>query len=227
MKSFSLQLVKKLTADQPCWMKLRTLTCLNGALSRKTFVEIVQSKILFDHITENWNCIMCCIYNFDLELRNGKLGQLELCSYELIRLSKKVVKLILKSKKPEKNNILKDIVNFSRHWNLMLNCKVPIFTKSVLKLLNTLFPYGDLSSLPLDINMVIKETAENIITFFYQHGFNVIPLGHGCGFTGATLKENSTVDKTELQLVILLTLKSIAIILSWKHSTVAGKLFVM
>ncbi|CAG2205774.1 LINS1 [Mytilus edulis] len=222
MKSFSLQLVAKLTTDGPYWMKLRTLTCLNGALSSKTFVENVQSNILFDHITENWNCIMCCIYNFDLELRNGNLGQKELCLYEFIRLSKKVVKLILKSKKPEKNDILKDIVNFSRHWNLMMNCKVPVFTKSVLKLLNSLFPYGDLSSLPLDVKVVIKETAENIITSFCHHGFNVIPLGHGCGFTGTSLKENLTVDKTELQLVILLTLKSIAIILSWKQSAVAA-----
>ncbi|XP_063422368.1 uncharacterized protein LOC134706929 [Mytilus trossulus] len=220
MKSFSLQLVVKLTADQPSWMKLRILTCLNGTLSSKTFVEIGQNNILLDHITEKWNCIMTCITNFDLELRNGKLGQKELCLYEFIRLSKKVVKLILKSKKLEKNYSLKEIVNFSNLWNLMLKCKVPVFTKSVLKLLNSLFPYGDLSSLSLDINVVIKETAESIITFFYQHGFNVIPLGHGCGFTGISGRENST----ELQLVILLTLKSIAIILSWKHSAVAGNI---
>lgn len=222
MKSFSLQLVTKLTTDQPCWMKLRTLTCLNGALSSKAFVEIVQNNILFDHITKNWNCIMCCIFNFDLELRNGKLGQKELCLYEFIRLSKKVVKLIFKSEKPEKIDILKDIINFSRIWNLILKCKVPVFTKSVLKLLNSLFPYGDWSSLSLNVNVVFKQTAENIITFFYQHGFTVIPLGHGCGFTGISCRENSTVDKTELQLVILLTLKSIAIILSWKHSPEAG-----
>ncbi|XP_052095109.1 protein Lines homolog 1-like [Mytilus californianus] len=222
MKSFSLQLVTKLTTDQPCWMKLRTLTCLNGALSSKTFVEIVQNNILFDHITVNWNCIMCCICNFDLELRNGKLGQKELCLYEFIRLSKKVVKLIFKSEKPEKIDILKDIINFSRIWNLMVKCKVPVFTKSVLKLLNSLFPYGDWSSLSLNVNVVFKQTAENIITFFDQHGFTVIRLGHGCGFTGISCRENSAVDKTELQLVILLTLKSIAIILSWKHSPEAG-----
>ena len=209
--------MEKLEGKQPCLMKLRILTCLNGVLSSKTLMKVEHKDILIDLITGEWNQISSCMLKFQ-SVENSKFYQNGICVFEFLRLWKKVVKHVIRCENSNKFEKLDGMSqNNFKIWNMISTLNNSLFIKIILKFFNCLLPYGELLSHSVTRNHVLfRQTAEFIFKFFHQKGFSRIHIGQGCDFIGITMTTSSSSDKIQLRLMILLTLKATVIVGEWK-----------
>ena len=209
---FISKMIKKLTAESTHGMKIRILTCLNGVLSGKTFETVSYSHLIVQHLTTNWTWIFHGVVSSDVAVLEIDGNYVVL--FEFIRLWRKIVKCLIKCEHMDKfANLERLSASSYKIWDLMIKLNNYLLTKTILKLFNGMLPYGNLLSQSVsNIHMVFRQTSNFVLKFFQQNGFSQISLGKDCGFTGVSIAINSSFDKVQLRLLVLLTLKTTAVV---------------